>query len=471
MTKTKDISQIYKSDRVGLIRSENGNMTATMQRAFNAIILSLQNYCIEQFGDFSTVEGVLGDSVLDVEVDWVDFCKSMGWQSNNRTNAKTVISALKQAQFEWGLKEIDPKRIGFINVLSAANIEDGVLTFQIVPSVRRELLNHRGISAISYDLSLTNLAWTDKYTARIYEECLRVWRDGENRRKYTVNEFREAIDCPYTKEGGKIVWANPVMRDFKRRVLTPSQTNINETDFVDFVINIETVGRPVKFLVLNLKPRPKARRIAGSHSSEALVLNKLSEKGFINAAASYFNKLHSDETYFEQGLDEEEIHYILYVLERYESYEDKINPGGELSYFKTCLKSNVKAFEPIWAKKEQELLLERERIEKQQLLKEQEIREKIKSSMAEVKNKYYSKVADQYLAELPSEERKDLVDSILAKHLKTNPSAGRLLNEAARNAIVRMYLKENKMLNHLINKDELDATLKGVETGIRNTST
>ena len=471
MTKAKDISQIYKSDRVGLIRSENGKMTATMQRAFNAIILSLQNYCVEKFGDFSTVEGVLGDSVLDVEVDWVDFCKSMGWQSNNRTNAKTVIAALKNAQFEWGLKEVDPKRIGFINVLSAANIEDGVLTFQIVPSVRRELLNHRGISAISYDLSLTNLAWADKYTARIYEECLRVWRDGENRRKYTVNEFREAIDCPYTKEGGKIIWANPVMRDFKRRVLKPSQDNINETEFVDFVIDIETVGRPVKYIILNLKPRPKARRISSSQSLESLALKKLSDKGFLSAAAAYFNHLHGDDSYFDKGLDESEIHYILYVLERYESYEDKINPGGELSYFKTCLKSNVKAFEPIWAKKEQELLLEQARIEKQQQLKEQEIQEKIKHSMAEVKNKYFAKIADQYLSELPEDERTELIDTIIAKHLKTNPTAGRLLNEAAKNAIVRLYLKENKLLDHLINKDELNATLKGVETGIRNTAT
>ncbi|EWH08863.1 hypothetical protein DS2_15429 [Catenovulum agarivorans DS-2] len=461
----KEKNEIYKSDRVSLMTSEGGVMTATMLKCFNAIQVSLQNFVIEHYTSVDTAEDVLGESVLEFEVPWVEFCQTMGWKSTNRDSAKKTVKTLRQVQVEWGLGEYDTGSAGYLHIISGAKIDNGVLSVRIDPLVRRELLNLRGLASIAYDVSLINSAWSDKYTPRFYELCLRNWRDGKNSTRYSVDGIREAVDCPYEIVNGEKVWANAEFRDFNKRVLSKAVKNINESNFIDFNVQVKTVGKPVHTIFVGLSLKESFDNSLNDRVAKQ-VLNLLIEHGLKQAAENFYDRK-LGQTNSLHKLTSKEYHYLQYCIEKYIEKIGSIRPGNESRYLTTCLERNEEAFEPIWAKIQDSLEQERKKQRQEKIVYEQQLNEAKKAKRAEVKGAYNASVVAEYMSELSQVQKDALIEQAAKSQNKTNPS--RLfdkLPQAAKDAIVRQYVINSGLVDDMIDQAKLKRLLKNADETI-----
>lgn len=461
----KEKNEIYKSDRVSLMTSEGGIMTATMLKCFNAIQVSLQNFVVEHYTCVDTAEDVLGESVLEFEVPWVEFCQTMGWKSTNRDSAKKTVKTLRQVQVEWGLGEYDTGSAGYLHIISGAKIDNGVLSVRIDPLVRRELLNLRGLASIAYDVSLINSAWSDKYTPRFYELCLRNWRDGKNSTRYSVDGIREAVDCPYEIINGEKVWANSEFRDFNKRVLAKAVKNINESNFIDFNVQVKTIGKPVHTIFVGLSLKDSLDNTLNERVAKQ-VLNQLLELGLKQAAENFFDKKYGHSNSLHK-LSSKEYHYVQYCVEKYIEKIGTIRPGNESRYLTTCLERNEEGFEPVWAKIQDSLEQELKKQKQEKIVYEQQLNEAKKAKRAEVKGAYNASVVAEYMDELSESARQNLIEQAAKAQNKSNPS--RLydrLPQAAKNAIVRQYVLNSGLVDDMIDQARLKRLLKNADAAV-----
>lgn len=460
---SKIVQLITKSDRVVLMRSDRGAITGSVHKCFNALLFHLQNYVTERYGDNEVIESALGESILQISIPWPDFCDTMGWKSSNRNNAKKVIQALKKAQVEWGMSdEVDS--IGFQQLISGANVNEGFLNVRIDPVVRRELINFKGFDEITFNLGVTNI-WSDKYTPRMYELCMRNWRDGVRNAAYSIDNMRTNLDLTYDiGDGGEKVWVYGEFKKFKSRVLQPSIDNLNKSDFVEFDVFMAVRGRPVHTILLSLTRKRKIEKVE-SIALEKRVRANLSDLGLATVAQEYYNSKYNDDAYFDNKMSEEELHYLEFNCQRFIKYKagHKSNPG---SYFTKMLNDNRTAFESIWAQIQKDYLEKRQREEMSRREKEQRKRNVYKKIASEVTQEFTKKAVKNYLNSKTEAERQAIFELAAKAQNKQNPSAAfKKLPEQAKEAIVRLYIL-NTHSDEFIDEKELKRSISKAQEAV-----
>ncbi|KMT63816.1 replication initiation protein [Catenovulum maritimum] len=465
----EDDHVIVKSDRIVSFATPNGSLTSAVYKCMNAVILALQNDVKQKFENFEDVDRAYGDSVVyELSLPFVKFVDYMGWKSNNRTGARKAIDLLANLKVEWDILEsqdgkgnkVSGDRIGFRHYVMAAEIDDGSLKIQIAPEIRRELLNSYSSSFLNLNLRIANDIWSDKYTPRLYEHCLMFKRDGVKKFEWSVAKFKELMNVQYNIVDGKKEYAYPDFKELKRIVINKSINNINNTNFIDFTVTAQYVGKPVRNIMFFIQDKvPNFSASPRYIELKDKIVKELNELGFLQVAKDYFDKKHSTEDYFDKEISVKELHYLNYNLNLYTNQKRAVEKP--LRYFQTILNKNTASFEDAWLKiKEDEKVLEKQEQQRKSIAqaKKNEAMQKIEN---DVIKEYRKELVDSYLSTLTTIEYNEL-EAKCKKHnptLKNNP----LIFKAMFHSYIVDHclgdLFDQKELNKLIKKAQAEAEL------------
>lgn len=457
---------VLKSDRVVSFATPGGNITSSLYKCMNAVILALQNDVRQNFDNFDEVENVYDDRIYDIQLPVAKFIEYMEWKSNNHSGAKRAINLLKDLRVEWDVLETQDRfgqkvsgaRIGFQNYVSRAEVNDGILLIRLDPDIRRTLLATKEANSLSVDLRIANGAWSDKYTPILYEHCLKYIRDGKHRFEWPVEVFREIMNVPYNLEDGKKIWSYPEFRDLRKHVIKKATENINNLELINFKVEAAPVGKPVRsimFFIRNKVPSFSESPEYKQLKQEVLIL--LDEHGLENVTRKYFNNLSKSDLYFDEEITVKHLHYIKFNIEKFAKYA--VGKKRPIDYYKSCLNNNVDAFENDWLVIQQQMkkIQVQEQRRKRVLAAQQ--REKLEKLESDEMRNYKKEVVKSYLDSLEKEEREKVLN-LADKHALRKSKLIRPTTPGYE-ALVRIFILEEHRPD-LVDLDELGKRLNTV---------
>ncbi|WP_111977543.1 replication initiation protein [Algibacillus agarilyticus] len=458
----RNLSQFYKSDGVAAFSTRGGKLTATTQKCMNAVIISLQTHALERFDSVEQFNEAIGENVYELKVPFSRFVDYIGYDRSNKSKAVQVIDKLKELQVDWNIleawdesgKQIQDERIGFINLISEAEINKSKdeISISIVPKVRRELLNQETINV--FDMRICNHLWSDKYTPRFYDICRVYMRKGYANFEWTVVQFRELMNVSYTEKAGVKVWGYPQFKDLKRKVLQPAVDNINESNLIPFRIECETPGNPVKIIKFKITRKEKLLTqqdvVAADVELKLEVIKLIELYRFNSVVISYFG-YQTNELMHE--LDLKAIHYLKYALDKFDQYSKNTQVKSPSGYFKAILENtnNHNEFIPIYAKIEKS----REVSRREKELQRTDAFERIST---EETRKYRQAVINQFWSKLSEDEQGSIIAACKKYHGQGNLITKNTESEAFKR-LLNTYITDVHDPT-LINRKELERKIK-----------
>lgn len=431
---------IQKSDRVVALGVQGGGLSLSLYKCVNAVMLALQSHVNEKYESLSNLEQELGETILELKLPFPRFCEYMGWKSTNKKKAYEVIDLLELLKIRWDVRtnliddELEGLDVGFERFVNGARIKDGELTLKISPNIRRELINAERYPEVNVDLLIANNAWTDRYTATLYEMCLENIRDSVYEFSLSINDLRARFNITYEINDGKVEYAYPMFKEFNRNVIKKAVNNLNATSILDFEVNETAVGKPVKKVIFKIK-----RKVVRDNESRlelttrSRVEDKLNRLGLTNTVISFFE---ADEVSNITELDTFQIFYVDYCIKSFEKQLETKQIKSITTYFTTILTNNVSSFEPEWKAIDEKISLARRQISIEYQTKKEDL-------LNEVRKQYRVELANNYLSNLSADEIDDLFAEAVKAQRAKNPIFQSVKLESGRGQVfLRNYILE-----------------------------
>ena len=382
----------------------------------NACILALQHHAVSRYDNLDAFEAAYGDTVLDLVLPFSQFADYMGWKSNNRKKAVEAINLLENLKIRWGdvfgpeNEDFNSVSVGFEAFVPKAYVENGMIYFSLTPTVRRELLNVEKNPQAKLNLLIANAAWSDKYTALLYEQCMLAISQQNYEIKFTVDELRRLFNVEYDIIDGEKVYKYSKFQEFRRYVIAKSVDNINKTDLVDFTVKAEVVGRPAKFVTFTIDKKRTADIVGRlEQNTRNQLFTALEADMLVGLVTNHFNV---------ESIEELESYQVFYTEYCHNLFVEKLKSDGvsnAQSYFKTMLRNNEKAFAPKWNVIEQNLKDQ----SKQQHL---QLNQKRQQLITEESKKYREQLYKDFITDVSDDELESLRAKSVAFWRKKNPN-------------------------------------------------
>ncbi|ALU46157.1 hypothetical protein AT705_24655 (plasmid) [Pseudoalteromonas rubra] len=407
--------EIYKSDRVIHMGTQGGKITASLYRCVNAIILSTQHHVQSRYDTLEEFEAAHGDTILNIEVPFKNFADYMGWKSNNRKKAIEAIQLLESLKVKWDIIHEDDENavdVGFLSFVPKARVVDGMMQFSLTPDVRRELLNIDKNPQAHLNLMIANAAWSDKYTALLYEKCTLELTNNSVAFELSIDQLRSLFNIEYTLEAGERKYKYPQFRELKRNVISKAVDNINKTEILDFYIEVTPIGKPVRavhFAIMK-KRRSESQMPMLEVNTRKQLLNALQGSMLMESVLQHFAVQDFDD------LTDYQVFYTEYCLN---TLNEKLDAGGVknvFQYFMTILRSNEKAFAVRWIQIEKQLKNQARQVH----IEREQRRHQVST---EVHKKYRDEVYRDFIATVDVDKLDRLHQQAVEKIIAHNPGA------------------------------------------------
>ncbi len=352
------------------------------------------------------------------EITVKQLCNIIGYNGNNHAVIKEALKSLISVVLEWNLidEESGEEDWSASAIIASARIKGSKCTYAYSPRMRSLLFSPTMYGKINL---IVQSRFKSSYGLALYENCVR-YKNLPHTRWFELDSFRKLM--------GVTEDTYPIFRDFKKRVIDKSVEEVNMYSDMIVLPEVNRAGRKVVSIRFKLKEREKKKMLGVNLIDRGGENYSIIETAL---ALQLKNKFVLSNKQLKSIFDEYSEEFIVQKLTIIESSKDYLS--GKIrnlsGYLLAALKGDYqlpKSSSELMHDSRKEVE-EKENIEKQKKLKEEEHRQRYSDYVTVQFNKVLSEMDSKQLQGLQTAFEENLVSQnnmvVLQKYRKDGLSS------------------------------------------------
>jgi hypothetical protein len=341
-------------DAIHFLVSADVDLPANAIKGLNALQFQLQEEIRQTHLSISDYHEKMGDAPIKLRIPMSKFLKLMNLKTGNYEYLRDFLGAMEEIRVKWDDVDGNGFDIGFINLFSAARINNRCVEFHLTKDARILLASENNVAVIDFIKVAENLK--SRYSMHLNDMIEEHMQDKTGKQIFSVDDemLRNSLKVPYRIDKKKKVFSYRYPSELKQKLLDRVIIEYNKADMGFEVKDVKAVKNQFNAsIVWTFEIVSKAillrNQVAAELSGEVLeISHQLKSMGVSETSRSaILNSL----------VNEFEVAYVQYCIDSVSAAIKKKeipNPGG---YLMKAIKNNRKDFESIWEVRLRERLL------------------------------------------------------------------------------------------------------------------